>query len=121
MTNKKKTEEQPTEAKVVKIELSAKEKSNAELAKGRVTEYEVPANELDIVHVELEQTELDRSSGDKKSKPYVQKFDDRAWNQFRANAKKLGYNHVRVLYAPEGTNVEVLDPVKAETKEEKKK
>lgn len=122
MANKKKTDDEMVvneQPNIIKIELSEKEKTNTELAKGRLTEYKVPENELDIVHAELEQTDIDRVSMDKKSKPYVQKFDVRAWNLFRSNAKKLGYDHVRVLYAPEGTDIAVLDPTVTETKESK--
>lgn len=113
-------EEQKPKAKSdpfkIKVELSDKEKANAEIAKGRVTEYEVPEKEReDTVHVELETVQMN-ADFEKTSKPYIQKFDTRAWNNFRQQAKKLGINHVRVLYAPKGVNVEVTDPVTTETK-----
>lgn len=88
-------------AKVIEITLTADEKENPQLAKGRVTEYTVPTNEEDIVHVEIEKTSFaSRGKGSKNSVPSVQKFDQRAWLQFRKNAHSLGYDHVRVLYAP---------------------
>lgn len=104
----------------IKVEFSADEKSNPVLKAGRVEAYEVDEKELDFVHVELEKVEFERGTGKKKSKPFVQKFDPRAWNNFRGEAKKLGFTHVRVLYAPEGTNLEVLDPSKAERRMGKK-
>jgi len=101
----------------VKIELTEIEKENKQLSKGRLTSYVVPEKEEGHVHVELEKVNINSATFQKESKPYVQKFDVRAWNNFRQNAIKIGFNHVRVLFAPEGTNIEIVDPVKAETKE----
>jgi len=105
----------------VKIELTESEKDNKELAKGRRTEYVVPKLELEHVHVELEKVNIDSATFKKESTPYVQIFDPRSWNQFRNQALKLGFNHVRVLHAPAKTNLEIIDPTKAETKEAKTK
>lgn len=86
-------------SKKVTFKLTERELSNAELAKGRVTEYEVPGKELHLVHVELEQTDFG-VEGEKVSKPFVQKFEERAWLQFRKVGIGLGYKHCRVLHAP---------------------
>lgn len=81
---------------------------NPETAKGRVRAYEVPKGEEGSVHAEIEQVQFDAATGRKKSVPTVQKFDPRAWDNFRRNAVKLGYTHIRVLHAPEGVDTEVL-------------
>ena len=112
---KKATKKVAANDNVIVVEFTEQEENNPALKEGRVEDYEVNEKEKDYVHVELEKTEFDRSSGKKKSKPMIQKFDPRGWNNFRGQAKKLGFIHVRVLYAPEGTNTEVLDPIKAET------
>lgn len=112
MATKKKVEEKLS-AKVVSIEMTVQEKNNAEIRKGRIEEYEVPVNEQDHVHVELEQVQLN-SSFEKTSKPFIQKFDVRAWDNVRKNVIKLGFNHCKVLYAPEGVKTEIGDPKKDE-------
>lgn len=76
-------------------------KANPELAKGRVSGgYEVPEGEEGSVHVELEQVRFDALTGEKASRPMVQKYTPRAW----AVAKKLlanqGYTHIKVLHEP---------------------
>ena len=81
---------------------------NPELAKGRVRSYTVPSGEEGSVHAEIEQVQFDAATGRKKSVPTVQKFDPRAWDNFRRNAVKLGYTHVQVLHAPQGVDTEVL-------------
>lgn len=81
---------------------------NPELVKGRVRSYAVPKGEEGAVHAEIEQVQFDASTGRKKSVPTIQKFDPRAWDNFRRNAVKLGYTHVQVLHAPEGVDTEVL-------------
>ncbi len=114
-------EDNETSEKVIKITLTADEKENKQLAKGRVTEYTVPTNEEDIVHVEIEKTSFaSRGKGGKKSIPTVQKFDKRAWLQFRKNAHSLGYDHVRVLYAPSDMREEDLKVVVPEAPKEEK-
>ena len=100
----------------VKIELSEMEKDNKQIAKGRRTSYVVKVAEQGHVHVELEKVSMNRTTFEKQSVPYVQIFDVRAWNNFRKQAKKLGFVHVRVLHAPPKTNIEVIDPMTAETK-----
>lgn len=116
-TTKKDTSEKEPEAKIVKVEWTKKEQGNEEIRKGRIEkEYKVPANELNHVHAELEQVQMN-TDFEKTSKPTVQKFDLRAWDNFRKNVIQLGYNHCKVLYAPEGTNIETsktLKKVKAE-------
>lgn len=113
MPSKKNTSEdvKEPEAKIVKIELTEKEKNNKSLAEGRVTEYTVPANELGHVHVELESVQMN-SNFEKTSKPFIQKFDTRAFDSFRRIAKMQGFTHCRVLHAPEGVNTEFIDPSK---------
>lgn len=91
---------------VIKIEFSEQEKANAELAKGRLTEYEVPEGEENVVHVELEKTHIGRDFK-KSSYPYVCKVNTNQWPSFKANLIKSGFNHVRVLFAPEGVNTEI--------------
>ena len=89
--------------KVVTIRLTAEEKNNSELAKGRVISYEVPPDELNSIHAEIEQVAFrsgGASAGTKTSSPFIQKFDPRAWANFRNSARALGWSHVRVLYAP---------------------
>lgn len=81
---------------------------NPELVKGRVRAYKVPSGEEGAIHAEIEQVQFDAATGRKKSVPTVQKFDVRAWDNFRRNAVKLGYTHVRVLHAPEGVDTEVF-------------
>lgn len=86
---------------------------NEEMDKGRVTEYAVPEDEDTLVHAEIEKVSFNRTgseAGVKTSKPSVVKFDVRAWNNFKKNAHNLGYSYVRVLYAPEGVDIEVLKP-----------
>jgi len=96
-----------TSGKVIKIDLTEEERNNKELAKGRITEYSVPPGEEDAIHVEIEKTEFS-SVGKKKSVPTVQKFDQRAWLNFRKHCSGLGYNHVRIIYAPEEIAPEFL-------------
>lgn len=81
--------------------------ANPELEKGRVKNYIVPEGEEGSVHAEIEQVQFEQSTGRKKSVPTVQKFDPRAWDNFRVNAAGLGYNYVRVLHAPKGVNTDV--------------
>lgn len=84
--------------------------NNAEMEKGRLKEYTVPEEEMtETVHVELEKVAFDRLEGVKNSKPYVQKFDIRSWNNFRKNARNLGFKYVRVLYAPDGVDTTVVE------------
>ena len=98
----------------VTVKIPADELSNKALMEGRLTEYIVPVGESeDTVHVELEQTEFERNTGKKKSNPYVAKFNSKAWNGFRKACVGLGYIHVRVLYAPAGVDLEVIDPTKS--------
>lgn len=95
-------------AKVVEIASTG----NPEMDKGRVKSYEVPDGEEGIVHVELEKVSFARSganAGRKTSKPKVQKFDVRAWNNFRKNARNLGFSYVKVLHAPEGVATDVVE------------
>jgi len=108
-----KNQKEELQANIVEVKMTEQEEGNVEIRKGRVTEYEVPAAELGHVHVELEQVQID-SGFKKKSKPFVQKFDLRAWDNFRKNVVKLGYNHCKVLFAPEGVNIEIGDPRKDE-------
>lgn len=101
----------------VKVELTEIEKENKQLSKGRLESYVVPEKEEGHIHVEVERVKINSATGVKESSARVVKLDPRAWNNFRKQALKIGFNHVRVLYAPEGTNLEVVDPVKSETKE----
>jgi len=121
----KKSKEAPKEnvteekqAIVVTVEFTQDEKDNKNLREGRVEEYEVKANELDFIHAEIEQVYIDQASGKKKSKPNVHKWTKGSWENFRTTARMLGYNHVRVLHAPDGVSIEIKDPV---TKPQKKK
>lgn len=107
--------------KIVKITLSNDEQANANLRQGRLEEYTVPGNELDIVHAEIEKVSIDARSGKKKSVPAVQKFDLRAWRLFRKNAYNLGYNHVRVLHAPASVKGDDLKIAVPQPKAEPKK
>lgn len=113
---KKKAE--TAKGKIVKITLSEAEKNSPELAKGRVSgDYIVKENESDVIHVELETTQFNATSGVKKSSPAVRKMNERAWLNFKKHCKGLGFNHVRVLYAPEGVDTKIVDP--RQPKEEK--
>lgn len=100
--------------KVVKIKWTEKEEKNEIFSRGRLKEYTVPADELDSVHVELEKEEL--KGLEKTSKPYVQKFDLRAFDNFRKNGRMLGFSHIRVLYAPEGVNTKIETAVEVKVK-----
>lgn len=96
----------------VSIKLTAAELANPELAKNRRKEYFVPANELDSFHIEQEQVRfasVGENAGQKISPCYVQKYDARAWENFRKMARSLGWSHVRVLWAPKGTPVASLE------------
>ena len=83
--------------------------TNPELEKGRVKKYVVPAGEEGAVHAEIEQVQFETGTGRKKSVPTVQKFDPRAWNNFREACRSLGYTYVKVLHAPEGTPTEIAE------------
>lgn len=109
---KAKAEEEAADSNVIKIQLSDKELKNQELAKGRKTEYTVDEKEVNNIHVEVEKTNM-TATGDKKSTPRILKFNGRSWEQFRKNGRLLGFNHIRVLFAPEGTNLEIVELVKA--------
>ena len=76
---------------------------------GRISpaDYEVPKGEEHIVHVEIERTSFNPNTGKKKSVPKVQKFDDRAWLNFKKHAKQQGFIHVRVLHAPDDVDTTV--------------
>jgi len=103
------------EAKVVEFESTG----NPEMDKGRVTSYTVPEGEENIVHAEIEKVSFARSgatAGRKTSRPTVQKFDIRAWNNFRKNARNLGYSYVKVLHAPEGVDTSVVEQKAVEQK-----
>lgn len=94
--------------KVIKPTLTQHEKDNKSVRKGRVTEYEVKEKDKDFVHVEIEQTNVDMRTGTKKSVPTVQMYAPRQWDLLRKNIKLQGYDHVRVLYAPEGVETHVM-------------
>jgi len=81
--------------------------ANPEEAKGRLLSYEVPKNETGFIHAEIEETQYSASDGKKISTPRLQKFDLRAWLQFKAQASKLGYNFVKVWHAPEGVDTTI--------------
>jgi len=73
--------------------------ANPEIEKGRVKRYTVQKGEEGVYHVELERTEFD-NEGNKKSTPFVQKYDPRTWQMVERNLSALGYNYVRVLHDP---------------------
>lgn len=83
--------------------------TNPELEKGRVKKYIVPEGEEGAVHAEIEQVQFETGTGRKKSVPTVQKFDPRAWNNFREACRSLGYTYVKVLHAPAGTPTEIVE------------
>lgn len=91
----------------VSIDLTTKEKNNEELRKGRVTEYSVKESEKGFIHVELENTIF--RNGEKTSTPMVQLYEPNAWHSYvRKNILSSGYSHVRILYAPDGVNTELV-------------
>ena len=71
---------------------------------GRKSEYTVPANELDFIHVEVEAVEFEKRGGRKKSRPRVVILDGRTWPTWRQYAHKIGFSYRRVLYAPDGAH-----------------
>lgn len=109
-------------AKMIKAKFTVpkEEQSNKEIFRGRLTTYEFKEAEKDLVHVELEKMNFDSATGKKKSNPFVQMYDVKAWSNFRKNALKLGFTHVRVLHAPEGVDTSIADPKKDEKKAVKK-
>lgn len=98
---------EPTELNV-KIEFTPAEKENKILQKGRITEYTVPLDELDSVHVELEQVEMNLDANGmafKKSNPYIQKYNAQTWLKQKDKLAFHGFTHIRVLYAPKGVDI----------------
>ena len=81
---------QPEEAKQ---DLSAKN--------GPVTKnYKVPKGEEKFVHVEVEKKKFNADTGERLSKPFVQKFNVKEWPQVKKDLPGLGYNSVHVLHEP---------------------
>jgi hypothetical protein len=98
-----------TNAKIVLIEPA----SNPEMQKGRVTEYVVKESEKGFVHAEIEKvafSSVGAEAGRKTSVATVQQFNVRAWDGFRKNARNLGFSYVKVLHAPKGANIEIVEP-----------
>lgn len=70
--------------------------------------YKPAENEKHLYHVELERPHYDKTNGKKLSKPVIQKFTKKEYNQLvgksnakdRSNAEMLGYT-IKVLYKPE--------------------
>jgi hypothetical protein len=75
-----------------------------EVEKGRIKpeDYEVKPGEETYVHAEIEAVNFEPSTGKKKSVPFVQIFEKRAWKIFSERARQLGYTHVKLLHLPEG-------------------
>ena len=83
----------------------AKTKQIEQIDIGRHTgKYEVKADEKDSIHVELEQVKFDRETGEKTSRPFIQKYSKAAWVGVRKSIHLYGYQHVKVLHAPQGSN-----------------
>lgn len=64
--------------------------------------YQVPEGEENSVHAEIEVPAFDSTTGERLSKPYIQKFNIRAWSQFLQYHKNHGLNINKVLHLPEG-------------------
>lgn len=75
------------------------------------SDYEVPKHEKHLVHAEIEKRIFDRVTGERKSKPYVQKWDPQQWETWKTQAESLGYTINCILHAP--------DMAKARTKPKK--
>lgn len=72
--------------------------------------YQPGKGEENDVHALIEIPAFDPVTGERRSRPYIQKFQPGAWKQFQANGPRLGYWVQELLYAPRGINTEYHNP-----------
>ena len=73
---------------------------NPAMFAGRLTEYTPPKGEEGDYHVEMEQVEFDPATGEKKSKPFLQKFDPVTWSRLKDQYPKQGFTFIKVWHDP---------------------
>lgn len=95
--------------------------SSSRAKKEQKPKYVVPKGEENSVHVEIEVKAFDAATGEKKSKPIVQKFYPGAWRQFQKEGPKLGYWVNEVLFAPKDVDTAYENPDPKAAKKKMKK
>lgn len=66
---------------------------------GKTESYNVHPMERDLYHVSLEKVKFNSDTGERLSKPFVQKFDKREWANFQKYGDK-GYT-INILWSPQ--------------------
>lgn len=96
------------ETKALESMKSLKEKAESQLQSIQKLRVElasqdsyIPDNpkEINLFHVKLEREAFDSKTGQRLSKPFIQKFTIPDWNQFEKNSTGLGYS-VNILWNP---------------------
>lgn len=62
--------------------------------------YVVPEGEEKDFHVLLEKVEYDNKTGEKKSKPFIQKYNPRTWLKLSKKIKAQGFDRIEILHDP---------------------
>lgn len=72
---------------------------------GRKTSYDVPENELGVIHAEVEQVDFSRK-GRKKTRPKIIKVDPVMWKRILGALPGQGYSYICTLWIPPETDLE---------------
>ncbi len=72
--------------------------------------YMVREADYDCIHVEIEDLRI--SNEGKESRPTIQKYNRRAFVNFKNTRFQLGYTHAVVLHAPDGVDISLPKPEK---------
>lgn len=123
MANESLTEEQK-KANEADKKAKALEKSNAIPVVDKTQKnYVCPENEKADYHVVIEKKSFNPVTGDRQSRPQLQKMDAKSFANFEKNSNGLGY-HITILHDPTGEYPEcgrgkVLADLKKAKKEQK--
>lgn len=83
----------------VKADKQGKQTKDVKIAEVNNENYIVPANEKHLVHCVIEIKKFSESTGQRLSKPRIQKFGQKAFELVLPKLKEQGYT-VDVLYSP---------------------
>lgn len=89
-----------TTAKAEELEAKAEAEELETTAKAEDGAYKVPENEKHLVHVELEKKRFNMATGERLSKPTVQKYTEKQWAISKGRLPDLGFNSIKVLHDP---------------------
>ena len=83
----------------VKVDKQGKQTRDVKITEVTMDNYIVPANEKHLYHCRIEIKKFNESTGERLSKPRIQKFGQKAFELVYPKLKEQGYT-VDILHAP---------------------